>query len=148
VRPDTAPLVSKHEHMASEIDAIVARSLGAHADPMRLALQRVFAHYCDVLTERLNRTPDAHLAAFIDMLGGTPQPAVPAHTPMTFKAAQAASNAPVPIVPRHTEVAAPPKAGDAEPVVFQTLADLAVVRAGFACAIAVDYGRALVINAR
>ncbi|WP_087666687.1 putative baseplate assembly protein [Caballeronia humi] len=116
-------------------------------DPLREALGQVFAHYCDVLTDRLNRAPDAHLFAFTQLLGAAREAAVPARAPLVFKAARGAANVPVPVVPRYTEVAAPPAAGESEAVVFQTEADLEVVRADITRAVAVDTGRRLVADA-
>ena len=150
----TAPLVRKHEPSASTIGVAVARALvrvtGVEVsarDPLRQALEQVFARYCEVLTERLNRTPEAHLLAFIEMLGARPEPAVPAHVPLVFKATRAPANAPAPVVPKLTEVAAPPAAGDSEPVVYHTVADLEVLRAEFARAVAADFRRGVIADA-
>jgi hypothetical protein len=142
-----APLVTR-ARTADAIDAAVSDALGLGpgdmrpADPLRGALERVFAHYCAVLTERLDAVPMAHLTAFVEMLGASREPATPALAPIAFKAAPASGDAPTPVVPKYTEIAAPPPSsaalassgltdGDAhaQPVVFQTTADLDVLRA-------------------
>ncbi|MCC8400468.1 putative baseplate assembly protein [Paraburkholderia sp. MMS20-SJTN17] len=145
---DHAPFVTQ-ERTAAAIDAAVSdalqlRDTGADAsaaDPLRHALTRVFTHYCAVLTERLNAAPVAHLAAFVEMLDMGPngrEPATPAYAPLAFKAAQAGEGAPVPVVPKFTEVAAPGSGGRPQPVVFQTTADLEVLRAEAVRAMWVD----------
>lgn len=154
--PYNAPLVRMQRLSASRIGAALARALETEADcaagerardPLREALGQVFAHYCEILTDRLNRAPDAHLSAFAQLLGAASEPAVPARAPLVFKAARAAANAPVPVVPRYTEVAAPPAPGETDAVVYQTEADLDVLRADLARVVAVDTGRCVVAEA-
>lgn len=142
--PATAPLVMRRRL----VSRAAAPPVDALQDPLRAALEQVFAHYCDVLAERLDRVPETHLRAFVDMLGASPEPAVPAHAPLVFKAARAPASAPVPVVPKFTEVAAPPAAGDTEPVVFQTVEDLEVLRAEFAKSFAVDGARGVIAQAQ
>lgn len=138
-----APFVTQAP-TADAIDAAVSKALGhdaSAADPLRHALTRVFAHYCAVLTGQLNAAPVAHLAAFVEMLDAGHngrEPATPACAPLAFKAAQAGAGAPVPVVPKFTEVAAPGSGGRAQPVVFQTTADLEVLRAEAVRAVWVD----------
>ncbi|MBC8724323.1 putative baseplate assembly protein [Paraburkholderia sp. 31.1] len=143
-----APFVTQ-ERTAAAIDAVVSDAFelrdsgddASAADPLRHALTRVFAHYCAVMTERLNAAPVAHLAAFVEMLDSGQngrEPATPAYAPLAFKAAQAGEGAPVPVVPKFTEVAAPGSGGRAQPVVFQTTADLEVLRAEAMRAVWVD----------
>lgn len=160
------PLVT-HARTPDVVDTAVSEALGLApndapaADSLRTALERVFAHYCAVLTERLDAVPMLHLSAFVDMLGASREPATPALAPIAFKAAPASGNAPTPIVPKYTEVAAPPAPGaspsstssgltdgdvdaHAQPVVFQTTADLEVLRAEPVRAVWVD-AQALVL---
>lgn len=142
--PDT-PTVRAQQPDVARVDALLARALTpggpptAARDPLLGALEQVFARYCAILTERLNRTPDLHLHAFVAMLGERPEPAVPAHAPLVFHPSRAPDDASTAVVPKYTEVAGPAAAGAREPVVFQTVADLEVLRAEWVRAVAVDY---------
>lgn len=142
------PLVIEHSRSADAIAVLLDRRLeAAHfgppgSDPLRDALVRVGARYCELLTERLNAVPELHHQAFLSRLGGDPAPALPATVLLTFKPVAApGAIQPAIVVPAFTPVGAAPAAGDPEPVVFETLADLAVVRARLARAIAVDADR-------
>jgi len=153
MNPDRAPVFSRKEWTVSEIAAVVTRSLARSTDgtdPLRYALEAVLAHYCRILTDNLNRMPEAHLAAFVSVLRASPAPPLPATVPLSFKAtsvtgATAAREGPV--VPRYTEVAAAAGGGSAAPVVFQTTRDLQVLRAELVRAMAVDFRRAVVADA-
>jgi hypothetical protein len=142
---------------ADQIDAAVcdalalaplvhANDLPAVDDPLRLAIERVFAHDCAVLAECMNAVPTTHLAAFVAMLGASREPATSALAPLAFKAAPSAS-APTPVVPKYTEVAAPGSGEPAQPVVFQTTADLDVLRAEAVRAVWIDARASIVSDA-
>lgn len=152
--PFTAPLIRKHERSAARIAADVIQRLGLElglgpedVDPPRDAIVRVFARYCEILIERLNRVPEHHHLAFLNLLGASPLPAVPARAPLSFKpvGGPAANAGPV-VVPQHTQVAAPAEGGESEPVVFETIADLQLIRAQLERAVAVDVRRHVVAH--
>ncbi len=93
----TPPLVREHLRSADDIADQAARRLAqsgfspAGADPLRDALIQVFARYGELLVERLNRVPETHHAAFLDLLGAAPAPAVPARVALSFKAVPGAA---------------------------------------------------------
>ena len=82
-------------------------------DPMAEALLRVFARYCELIIQRLNRVPEKSYAAFLETLNLSRIPPQPARAPLTFglvkklPAAEGRS-----IVPAHTKVAAAPAPGE------------------------------------
>jgi predicted phage baseplate assembly protein len=138
----TTPLIREHDLSADRIaDAVTARLAAsglADVDPLRDALVHVFARYCETLVDRLNRVPETHHLGFLGLLGAAPRPPVSAIVPLTFKAVRGPGRAESPLVPLHTQVAAPGTGDDKEPVVFETMADLELVRADLLRAIAVD----------
>jgi Baseplate J-like protein len=91
------------------------------------ALVRIFARYAEIVIERLNRTLDKNLLAYLDMLGEALLPPQPARVPLTFSLA--AGSAADGVVPAATQVAAPPAADDPAPVIFETERELTVVAA-------------------
>jgi hypothetical protein len=96
-------------------------------DPMAAALLRVFARYCELIIQRLNRVPEKNHLAFLDTLNISRIPPVPAHVPLTFNPVKKLPGTQVPIVvPAHTQVAAAPGEGETEPVVFETTRELAL----------------------
>ena len=99
------------------------------------ALVRIFARYAEIVIERLNRTPDKNLLAYLDLLGASLLPPQPARVPLTFSLA--AGSTADGEVPAATQVAAPPAEGDTAPLIFETERELAVVAATldkiFAC---------------
>lgn len=82
------------------------------------ALTGVFAHLCEVLIERINRAPELHFLAFLDLLGHAPNPAAPARVPLTFTLDASATEGLV--VEPGTQVQAQPGASGGEPLVFET----------------------------
>jgi Baseplate J-like protein len=89
-----------------------------------LALVNIFARYCEIIIQRLNRVPEKNFLAFLDLLGASPLPPQPARVPLTFTLA-AGSNIDA-IVPAGTQVAAPPPPGEEDPVIFETERELVV----------------------
>jgi len=104
---------------------------GGDRDPLAEALLRVFARYCELIIQRLNKVPDKNQAAFLDVLNVSRIPPVPAQVPLTFtpvkKLPRELPRTRLPIVvPRCTQVAAASGGGESEPVVFETTRDLAL----------------------
>src|SRR5215467_1797497 len=95
-------------------------------DPIAEALLRVFGRYCELIVQRLNRVPEKNHLAFLDALNVSRIPAVPAQVPLTFNPVKKLPGTQVPIVPAHTQVAAPPGQGETEPVVFETTREFAL----------------------
>lgn len=145
---DSAPELSRTIWTASQIDAAVSRALANadSADPLRGALEAALAHYCQLLTDALNRAPELHLAAFAGLLPIRAVPPVPASAPLSFKAARTSTMLDAPVVPRLTEVAAPSANGSGAPVVFQTTHDLPVLRVEPRRALRVDSRRRLLTD--
>jgi Baseplate J-like protein len=90
------------------------------------ALIGVFGRFAELVIERLNRAPDKHYLAFLNLIGTSLLPPQPARVPLTF---QLAANSPVDAaVPAGTQAAAPPLDGEADEVAFETERDLVVTR--------------------
>ena len=102
------------------------------------ALVRIFARYAEIVIERLNRTPEKNLLAYLDLLGEARLPPQPARVPLTFSLA--AGSAADGLVPAATQVAAPPAEGDTTPIIFETERELAVIAATLDSVFARDPG--------
>ena len=145
MNPTPAPNLIEHPRSANEIAVVLDRLLEradfgpAGTDPLRDALVRIAARYGEIVTQCLNAAPDLHLQAFADLLGGRARPAQAARVHVSFKPAAGRATGPV-IVPMNTRLAAAPAGGDSEPVVFETLADIELVRAEAVRALYVDAG--------
>ena len=139
------PLIREHSCSEREVAARIMEELGRSGfaptggDPLKDALVSVFARYCEILIERLNRVPESHYQAFVSMLGATPAPAVPARVALTFKAIESAQSFAA-IVPKSTQVSAPAENGSGL-VLFETSKDLLLVQAEVLRAVAVDTQR-------
>ena len=72
---------------------------------MTEALIRIFARYSEIIIDRLNQVPEKNFLAYLDLLGVSPVPPLPARVPLTF-VPTAGSPAGVRVPPR-TQVAAP-----------------------------------------
>lgn len=138
-----APYFIDHPRSADDIalrlDALLNKSgFGiSEKDQLRGALVRIAARYAEIVTQCVNAAPDLHLAAFADLLGGQARPAEPAMVHLSFKPAPGDPTVPV-VVPAHTGVAAPPAKGGNEPVLFETVEQLELVRAEAVRALLVD----------
>ena len=139
-----SPLIVQQAATAGAIASLLERRLSEHGfgpapDPLREALVHIGARYGEILVERLNAAPELLREAFSAPLGGTAAPAVPAQVLLSFQPvmSRVAPQGPV-VVPAHTTAAAPAVEGDSEPVVFETLADLELVRVEPACALLLD----------
>ncbi|MDX3575424.1 putative baseplate assembly protein [Streptomyces sp. FL07-04A] len=89
-----------------------------------VTLIEAFAHMTDQLLYRLNRVPEKSYLAFLDLLGVTLFPPVPARTDVTFWLS--APQQGVVLLPENTEVATV-RTETEDALVFATTADLAVV---------------------
>jgi hypothetical protein len=119
--------------VAAEVRALLARTVsgGWPHDPTRKdpgeALIQIFAHFCGIAIDRLNRAPDKNLLAFLDLQGASLRPAQAARVPLTFHlAAQYKGHV---VVHAYTQVAAAPEKGEQEPVIFETERELIVTSA-------------------
>ena len=82
------------------------------------ALVNIFARFAEIIIERLNQVPDKNFLAFLDLLGASRLPPQPARVPLTFSLA--AGTKIDAVVPKGTQVAAPPAEGEKDPVIFET----------------------------
>ncbi|GHO90349.1 putative baseplate assembly protein [Reticulibacter mediterranei] len=92
-------------------------------DPGRTLIE-LFAWLVEGLTYRLNRVPEKNYIAFLNLLGITRDPAVPAHTFLTFKT-QSSVTTPV-LVPARTHAQTQGTETEA-PIVFETDEDINVL---------------------
>jgi hypothetical protein len=75
------------QHIFDEVEEDLRLRLGVDArrdDPMAEALLRVFARYCEVIIQRLNRVPEKTYRVFLDTLNLSRLPPLPAQVPLTF----------------------------------------------------------------
>ena len=86
------------------------------------ALTGVFAHYCGLIIDRINRAPEKNFLAFLDLLGNSPLPPKPARVPLTFFLDPSTTEGTT--VPAGTRVQADPSEGTNEPILFETDRDL------------------------
>lgn len=86
------------------------------------ALTGIFAHYCGLIIDRINRAPEKNFLAFLDLLGNSLTPPMPAQVPLTFFLDQSATEGIA--VPAGTRVQAEPGEGATEPILFETDRDL------------------------
>lgn len=139
------PLIREKLRVETEIVAAVAQQLERIGfapisdDPLKDALVQIFGRYCEILSDRLNRVPESHRRDFLNMLGASPAPAIPARVPLSFKAVESAKSFTI-VVPKFTQVAAPAESGF-ETTIFETVKDLPLVQATLTYAVAVDTRR-------
>ncbi|MBM7116696.1 putative baseplate assembly protein [Archangium primigenium] len=86
-------LVTRIEHLAKKHSAW--RPAHGGQDPGS-ALIRVFARMLCQVIQRLNRVPELHRRAFLELLGTAPRPPRAARVPLTFQLAPGAPSATVP----------------------------------------------------
>ncbi|MDD5320650.1 MAG: putative baseplate assembly protein [Methylococcales bacterium] len=91
----------------------------AQNDLMGEALVRIFARYCEIVIERLNKVPEKNYRAFLNEIGVSRNPPIAAQVPLTFTPVKSAANTSI-VVPRYTKVTAPAGEGESSPVVFET----------------------------
>jgi hypothetical protein len=118
--------------------------VGRQDDP-GMVLSAIYAHYLEILLERLNRVPEKNFLAFLDLLGVSLLPPSPATAPVVFTLALTAGTSGV--VPTGTQVAT--MQTETQPaVVFETAQDLNVVAAQFVASYTVEPGRDRYANHR
>ncbi|ROO61563.1 putative phage baseplate assembly protein [Micromonospora sp. Llam0] len=91
------------------------------------ALIGIFARYAELVVQRLNQVPERDYLAFLNLIGTRPVPPRPARVPLTFALAPGSRTEAV--VPAGTQVAATPRDGEDDEVVFETATDLVVTPA-------------------
>jgi predicted phage baseplate assembly protein len=107
-------------------------------DDPGMVLAAIYAHYLEILLERLNRVPEKNFLAFLDFLGVSLLPPSPATAPVVFTLAPTAGTSG--IVPKGTQVAT--MQTETQPaVVFETEQDLNVVAAQFVASYSVEPAR-------
>lgn len=117
-------------------DFVVDPQTGAPLpNPRNAALLGVFAHFVEIVIQRLNQVPDKNFLAFLNLLGASRLPPQPARVPLTFTLAPGST---VGVVPAGTQVAAPPTNGEQDPVIYETEAALVVTAAQLVAAFAED----------
>jgi Baseplate J-like protein len=99
------------------------------------AVTGVFAHFCETIIQRLNQVPDKNFLAFLDLLGADRLPPQSARVPLTFFLAKGST---IGLVPAGTQVAAPPSAGEEQPVLYETERPLVVTATALSAAIVRD----------
>lgn len=92
-----------------------------------VALIKIFARYCEIIIERLNKVPEKNFLAFLDLLGASQLPPQSAQVPLTFSLATGTTVDAV--VPKGTQVAAQLTTGEKQPVIFETENNLIVTAA-------------------
>lgn len=103
------------------------------------ALVGIFSRFSEIIIQRLNKTPEKNLLAYLDLLGLSVLPPHPARAPLTFLlAAGSLTDA---LVPAGTQVEAKPAEGDTGPIIFETERELTVVAARLDAALTRDPSR-------
>lgn len=100
------------------------------------ALIGVAARLVEILIQRLNQVPQKNFLAFLNMLGAALQPPQPARAPVTFMLTK--GSLVDALVPAGTQVAAPPGAGEKDPVVYETENEIFATAAQLTYALARD----------
>lgn len=91
------------------------------------ALIRIFGRYASLIIKRLNQAPEKNFLAFLDLLGTTRLPPMPSRVPLTFMLSKGSIFDTV--VPAGTQVAAPPKEGEKELIIFESERELVATSA-------------------
>jgi hypothetical protein len=118
-------LVAQTEYLARELSGWQPSADGR--PDAGQALIRIFASFAELVVERLNRAPDKHFLAFLNVIGASPVPPRPARVPLTFSlAAESPVDA---LVAAGTLAGAPAQGGDQDEIVYETERSLVVTRA-------------------
>ncbi|RQH18194.1 putative baseplate assembly protein [Okeania hirsuta] len=114
------------EDIAAQVQELLEQYTGENKpiQGTRAALVNIFARFSEIIIERLNQVPDKNFLAFLDLLGASRLPPQPARVPLTFLLA--AGTTVDAVVPKRTQVAAPPAEGEKDPVIFETERELVV----------------------
>jgi hypothetical protein len=100
------------------------------------ALIGIFAHFCEIIIDRLNQVPRKNFLTFLDLIGTRIRPPRPARVALTFLPTAGAP--PDVLVPAGTEVAAQPLEGEEEEIVFETESDLLLTTAELKAVVVYD----------
>jgi hypothetical protein len=102
-----------------------------------MVLAAIYAHYLEILLQRLNRVPEKNFFTFLNLLGVALLPPSAATAPVVFTLAPTAGSSG--FVPQGTQVATVQT--ETQPaVVFETEQDLNVVAAQFVASYTVEPG--------
>jgi hypothetical protein len=101
-----------------------------------MMLHRIFTRLLEITLQRLNEAPSKNFDAFLNAVGVSLLPPVPARVPLTFSLTP--RSGPI-LVPQGSRAGAPPQ-GDQQGVDFETAADLTVVPSALVAARTVDPG--------
>lgn len=104
-------------------------------DDLGMVLAAIYAHYLEIVLDRLNRVPEKHLLAFLDLVGVERLPPGAARVPLVFSLAPTANTTGV--VPAGTQVATV-QTETRPAVVYETEHLLTVVPARLAAAFTVE----------
>ncbi len=122
--------------LVAQTEALARRFTAGLPDPWRpradqpdagRALARIFGRMTGQVIERLNRLPEKHFLAFLNLIGAEPLPPQPARAPLTFSLATGGTTDAR--VPARTPVSAPPAEDEREEVIFETERELVVTPA-------------------
>ena len=123
-----APKIDRRtaEDIAAQVQQLLEQYTGENKpiQGTRAALVNIFARFSEIIIERLNQVPDKNFLAFLDLLGASRLPPQPARVPLTFSLA--AGTKVDAVVPKRTQVAAPPGEREKDPVIFETERELVV----------------------
>ncbi len=101
-----------------------------------VVLHRIFTRLLEITLQRLNDAPSKNFDAFLNAVGVSLLPPMPAQVPLTFSLTS--GSGPV-RVPQGTRVGTPPK-GEQQSVDFETAADVTVVPSALVAVITMDPG--------
>ena len=101
-----------------------------------IMLHRIFTRLLEITLQRLNEAPSKNFDAFLNAVGVSLLPPVPARVPLTFSLTPRSGST---LVPQGTRAGTPPQ-GDQQGVDFETAADLTVVPSMLVSARTVDPG--------
>jgi len=123
--PEDAVTISEKYHQKIQVKGW--NSLGQTPQPdAGLALINIFASMASLVSDRLNQSLNKNFLAFLNLIGTQMQPPRAARVPLTFYLATGSTGA---LVPARTQVAAPPREGEEEEVIFETERDLTMTSA-------------------
>ncbi|NES42876.1 putative baseplate assembly protein [Moorena sp. SIO2C4] len=117
------------ETIAAQVQQLLEHYTGETKDIQgtSAAIVNIFARFAEIIIERLNQVPNKNFLAFLDLLGASRLPPQPARVPLTFSLA--AGTTVDAVVPKGTQVAAPPGEREQDPVIFETERELVVTAA-------------------
>jgi hypothetical protein len=110
-----------------QVKSLLPDLVTGKAQGINVALIKIFARYCEIIIERLNKVPEKNFLTFLDLLGASRLPPQPARVPLTFSLSDKSTVDAV--VPKGTQVAAQLATGEKQPVIFETENELVVTAA-------------------